>query len=81
MKYKILSVSPHVFLEICKNGCAGVEVIKNAIPQDARYVRAYIENLNGWGYVNLVLESESFSELKEGDVIPMLLHPIFEKKK
>jgi hypothetical protein len=79
MKYAILKISPYVFINLCKKGMIKIKVLENAIPEDAHYIRGFCEESSGWGYVNLVLESESFRELNEGDEIPVLPYPMFER--
>lgn len=80
MKYKILYISPLGLLEICKRGFHHVQVVANDLPQDTKYIRSFVDgDTSGWGRIGIVIESESFDELKEGDVIPVLLEPVFEK--
>jgi hypothetical protein len=80
MKYAILKIHPFLFVEFCKHGADKVTVAENRIPEDAKFVRAFTEDSTGWGVVSLVLESESFEDLKQGDRIPVLPDPIFEKE-
>jgi hypothetical protein len=79
MKYSILKISSLIFIEICKHGMDKVKVVDNALPEDAKFVRAFVDDNLGWGRISLVLESESFKDLNEGDEIPILPNPAFEK--
>jgi len=79
MKHKILKISPFMFLSMCKEDTINVRVVANILPKDAKFIRAYTDDYTGWGYISLIIESESFEEIKEGDVIPILPYPIFEK--
>ena len=75
----ILKVSPYTFVEMCKYGIEQTRVVQNVVPRDAKYVRAFIDDDTGWGYISLVLESPEFKDLKEGEKIPFLPNPVFEK--
>jgi len=75
----MFEVHPFIFIELCKHGWDKTRIIKNALPEDAKYVRAHTDDKSGWGAVYIVIESETFDELKEGDLIPLLPHPMFEK--
>lgn len=66
------------FIEACKNGINKVKVIENTIPKDAKFIRSFTDDLTGWGRIGIVIESESFEELKDGDVIPIHPDPQFE---
>jgi len=79
MKQMILLVHPMILVDICKYGTEKVKIIKDAIPKDCKYIRAFTNDQSGQGNIGLVIESESFSELKEGDIIPIILSPTFEK--
>ena len=76
MKEAYMRVSFFLLLEICKNGTDGVKIVKNALPQDAEYVRAGYDN---FGNMFVVLRSESFEDIKEGAIMPELPRPEFEK--
>ena len=79
MKYKILIVHPSIFIELCKEGLDKIRIVQNAIPNDAKYVRSHLNDYTGWGNISLVIESESFDNLNDGDEIPVIKHPTFEK--
>lgn len=82
VKHAILYVSPHTFLELCKGlyETRNVRIIANAVPEDAKFIRAFTtDDVTGWGKIGLVIESESFEEIKEGNLMPTLSNPIFEK--
>lgn len=72
-------VSPMIFLDFCKNGADSIRIIKNAIPNGAKYVRSFTNDSSGLGNIGLVIESESFDEVGEGELIPILPYPTFEK--
>lgn len=79
MRYKILMVHPQVFIDFCKEGLDKMRIVENAIPRDAKFVRAHLNDFTGWGNIALVIESFLFEDLKEGDEIPVIKHPTFEK--
>lgn len=79
MRYKILKVHNFIFIEMCKLGTEKVRIIKDALPEDTKYVRCYTNDDSGWGAIYLVIESQTFDELKEGDPIPLIPGPIFER--
>jgi len=79
MRHKILYVSPQILIELCKGPSIAAIVVKNVLPSDTKFIRAFNEDTSGWGQIGLVLESDQFEELKEGDLIPVLPKPVFEK--
>lgn len=78
MRYKILVLSPYIILEIFKHNVSSVRIIKDTIPEDADFVRAFTNDPTGWGNIGLIIESDSFDDVKEGEQIP-ILDPQFEK--
>jgi hypothetical protein len=66
MKLKILMIPPQIILEICKYGNEKARVIKDAIPQDAKYIRSFTNDVTGNGMIGLVIESESFIDVTNG---------------
>lgn len=76
MRLAYLQVSAFLFLEFCKNGADRVRIVANKLPDDARFIRAGHDNL---GSLYLVLESEEFIDLKEGEEIPRLPDVMLEK--
>lgn len=78
MRYVILKVSPHFLVDMCRIGESHTKVIEG-LPPDTRFVRAFTDDITGWGYISLVLESEMFNELVEGQQIPIIPYPVFEK--
>jgi hypothetical protein len=79
MKYAILKVSPLFLVEMFKHDIPMIKLVDHALPEDTKYVRAFTDDFGGWGRIGLVLESESFRELKDGEMIPVLQSPTFEK--
>ncbi len=77
MRYKIIYISPIVFIELFKHGSDKVKVI-NGLPIDAMYVRSFTNDITGWGRIGLVVESAEFEELKDGELIP-IHETLFEK--
>jgi hypothetical protein len=77
MKQKILKVSSYHFLNLCKHGFSGEIKVINPIPEDAYLVRVIQEPI--YGNLSLVIHSELFTELKDGDIIPEIETPLFEK--
>ncbi len=80
MKYKIVKIHTSAFIDILKHGIYNnVRVVSNALPEDAKFIRAFTNDTSGWGYISLVIESELFPEIQEGDLMEVLPYPIFEK--
>ena len=77
-RQKILAVHPHLFLDFHIRGFKGELEIINPIPEDAKFVRVYQDGI--FGVLHIVIESESFPELKDGDEIPLIAKPMFNKK-
>lgn len=77
MKYKILFVSPIVLINLFKVGIINVRCVAG-LPEDVKFVRAFTDDTTGWNKIGLVIESEQFDKLKEGDVIPTFPDPTFE---
>ena len=70
MKRKRLLISSELFCQLFTQGPHhGYRVIEQAIPDDAR-----VRNVRlGWpDLIEVLLESESFEALREGDEIPFL---------
>ena len=74
-KQKILRVSSHYFLNFCKHGFKGEVEVINPIPEDSTLIRVIHEPT--YGDLSLVIHSESFPSLKDGDLIPELQKPLF----
>ncbi len=72
-------ISPQVFIDFFRHGSDEVKIVKNALPEDATYVRSFVDDITGHGRIGLVIESYLFDEIKEGDLIPILPDPLFEK--
>jgi len=81
MKHAILKVSPILFLEMCKHGTAAAKIVANAVPGDAKFIRATYIDTPGDNYIELIIESSSFKEISYGNTIPHLPNPVFEKVK
>ena len=79
MRLKILQVWSDLFLDICKHGTDKIRILDNALPKDTKFVRAFYDDYKYSGYINLVLESASFEDIKYGELIPIIPGPIFEK--
>lgn len=48
------------------------------VPEDMKYVRAFVNDDSGWGRVGVVVESKTFHDLENGDIIPPM-EILFEK--
>ena len=59
-----------------KSGCPIPVAIINPLPEDATIVRIFQDDT--LGTLNIVLASETFDELNEGDIIPLIQMPQFE---
>lgn len=64
-------------VEFCKATPADwIRVVEHAVPSDARFIRAATDE-HGWIWV--VIESESFSDVPEGQPIPELPATTFQR--
>lgn len=80
MKYKILYVHPSIILDLCKNGSEKTRVVDGKLPPDTKFIRAFTDDNTGYGRIGMVIESESFKDLKDGDLIPIVSpDPLFER--
>ena len=75
MKEACLRVSIYFLLDLCKKGVNHHIKVHNPVPMDAKFLRAGHDQ---YGNLYLVLESEEFKDLQDGDIIPEL-QPLFEK--
>ena len=74
MKYKRFRLSEVLFIQLFKSGDIHIRVI-NGLPDDTKFVRWY----QSQGWIEVVIESESFELLNRGDVIPEIISPMFDK--
>jgi hypothetical protein len=75
-RYRILRITSQLFVSLFTKGLhPGYLVTQEAIPDDTR-----IRNVRlGWpDYVELVLESDEFAEVREGEALPHLT-PVIER--
>lgn len=79
MGQQILLISPYMFVDMFMQGEIHAKVVERALPKDVKFIRAFTNDTGGWGNIGLVLESQEWDELKEGDLIPVLPAPMFEK--
>jgi hypothetical protein len=82
MRRAVLEISDHLLIEIVK----GVEesihkksfvVRKYGLPNDCKVIRAFT-TINGQGTIGILLESESFDDIKAGEIYPTLPSPELE---
>ena len=75
----VLNTSPEFLVEFCKSGFGAfaVDVVKNALPEDTKYVccRTVFDGET----VSVVVESETFGLVAPGDVLPVLGSPTFRR--
>ena len=77
MRLRYVTVTVGLFVEAMKHGISAVDVIENALPEDARLVRYGFDDI---GRINLIIESAEFDELDEGAVVPSHPQPVFRKR-
>ena len=83
MKRAILQISDGLLVEMFKafqeqeNQWRVFRVLKNALPDDAKPIRCSVMND---GLVGILIESESFEDIEEGLLYPILDSPHFEIK-
>lgn len=76
MRYRLLDIHRVLFLHMLEEGEKHYKVVKNPLPAGVKFIRAGHDFI---GRLILVLEHESFDEVKEGDEIPY--HPQIEMEK
>jgi hypothetical protein len=69
-RLRVMRISPELFLELFSSGDhPGYKVIDHAVPSGTRVINVRL----GWpAWIEVLIEHESFEELKVGDVIPLL---------
>ncbi len=67
-----------MFVEASKHGSEAVDVIENALPEDAKLLTATYDQETAT--VQILLESASFSAVRRGDVVPIVPTPVFRKR-
>lgn len=81
MKRAILQITDRLLVEMFKafqkqDGQWRVfRVLKNALPDDAKPIRG---SVMGNGNLGILIESESFEEISEAELYPILDYPVFE---
>jgi len=83
MKIAILELSPELFVEFakaCKKGPPRRFTVKaNALPDDASIVRVgFTGDSQGLYTLKLVVQSETFADVPNGEMIPELPAVVFE---
>lgn len=72
-------VNAKMYVDVMKDGWAtGVHVIANALPVDAGVVACSFEMTTLWVWI--IVESESFDPVPDGEVIPIHPDPVFENR-
>lgn len=82
MRLATLDLTPELFVEFCKMAKDGPPrrcvIRQNPLPDDAQ-IKGVITNTGRWPMtLKLVIESESFTDVAEGDVLPELPLVVFE---
>lgn len=72
----VVLASVEFFIDMCKRGERRVRVVRNAIPDDATFVRAGYDET---GMIRIVVQSESFPDVQQGAVLTVLAPPVFEE--
>lgn len=78
-RIRFMRWTPTAAVEFCKrrdNNGFQISIVDNALPDDAEFVRAGIDQL---GYIRIVIKSASFDEVNEGDPIPELKATTFRR--
>lgn len=75
-RLKILVYPTRLFLDLMKRGFDRPVRVINPIPEDSIFVRIFQEGC--FGNMHMVIASESFPELNDGDEIPRIKNPEFE---
>ena len=81
MKRAILQVTDWFFLRFLSSFnasyCGKISVIENPLPDDCEIIRAWY---NEDGVFNILLHSESFETVKDGEEYPIVACPVFQKE-
>ena len=75
MRLRYLPVTADFFIDLCKGGEFHV-ACQNPLPQDARIIRM---GHDMFGQLELVIESQEFGDVEEGDEIPRQPKPLFNR--
>lgn len=70
-----VAVSPQFLLEIMRHGLDAARVVKDPLPDDVVFLAAFSRD----GLIWLVLTSQTFAPIVQGDEIPELPTPAFTK--
>ncbi len=73
MRVKYLTLSSKILLDIF-TGRTRAEVVKNAVPRDARIISMGYDQ---FGLIHVVIESDSFPEVKDSALMEQVEHPLF----
>ena len=77
MKAKIYRVTPECVAAMMRVGFKrNMKVIQDGVPAGAKVRNTFMDSLSGC--INLVLEDESFPDIKAGDPFPLADSPVFE---
>ena len=78
MRLRYVPITPNILLEAMKVGQdhINVQLVENGLPKDTKLVRM---GHDGFGWVNLIVESLDFEDLEEGAEIPRHPTPLFRK--
>lgn len=74
-KQKILKIHPEFILRFCKWGSDKKVEVLNPIPEDSTLIRIF--QTGTYGELAMVIHSESFPSLKDGDEILEITRPEF----
>ena len=68
MRLRALAFNADLVLDLCKGGPPRlVEIVEHPLPADARFIRA---GHDGYGMLQLMIESASFEDVPAGHVPP-----------
>lgn len=74
---RIVRISDSLLIQWLSEGLAGpAEIVRDAVPENARIVDAKFDMWTGPGEVVLLIESPGFDPVPEGGAWPSL-HPVF----
>jgi hypothetical protein len=74
-RFKYIAANAEFLIRILRNGCI-MDKVLNPLPEDTQFVRG---GNDAMGNMYIVIQSQSFEELKENDEIPFYGHILFEK--
>ena len=75
---RLLEFSPELLARFLSTGTGMVEILSNPLPADVRIVDVRLDRYRPAPVIVLLLESEAFGPVPEGEQIPRVESPVFK---